>query len=81
MFRKCGKVQIVGRNHNRKSCIDVEVTGRMSCGNAPCLSVYSIVSGGLLFINKDIKIYTTVPLADVLRGCEFYCITLEENIS
>jgi hypothetical protein len=74
-----GKVQISGEKLTDQNCMHEEINNRLHSGNACYHSVQSLLSSRLLSKNVKVKIFKTIILSIVLRGCEARSLTLTEE--
>jgi hypothetical protein len=75
-FENVEKLRYLGETGTNKNLINVEIMGRLICGNACYDSVQNLLPLRLLFKNVKIKTHKSVNFHIVLYGCETLTLTL-----
>jgi hypothetical protein len=69
----------LGTTLTNQNSVAEEIKSRLRPGNACYHSVQNLLSSRFLYKNLKIKIYRTIILPVVLRGCETWSLTLREE--
>ena len=78
-FERVKELKYLGTTLTYQNYIQEEIKNRLMSGNACCHSVQNLLSSRLLSKNLEIKIYRTMILPVVVRGCETWSLTLREE--
>jgi len=78
-FERVEEFKYLGTILTNQNSIPEEIKSRLRSANACCHSVQNLLSSRLLSKNVKIKIYRTIILPHVLKGCETWSLTLREE--
>ena len=79
-FDRVEEFKYLGTNLTNQNSIAEEIKSRLRSGNACYHFMQNLLSSRLLSKNLKFKIYRTIILPVVLKGCETWLLTLQEGV-